>query len=237
VTRLPPIVLLDLDDTILHFSAEQPDFWAMALREVLAQAGGSDDARAEQWRQAIEVHSDEFWSEPGRAAWGRQHMYEARRRIARSALTPLGVGECQADAVGVFMTDCKERHVRPFDGAVDKLERLRQAGHRLALLTNGSSRFQRRKLERFGLSDFFEVVLVEGELGFGKPDERVFRLALQHLGARPEDCCMVGDNLRADVGGAQGVGIAGIWNDVYARGLPADSGVVPKRIIRRVTEL
>ena len=234
MTALSQVVLLDLDDTILHFSFDQPDFWSMALDDVL---GGADEATLRSLREAIGRESDEFWSQPARAYWGRQNMYEARRRIARAALARFGMSEANAEAVGDHMTNYKEEHVRPFDGVFDTLQRLLDDGHRLALLTNGSSRFQRRKLERFALQRFFDVVLVEGELGFGKPDARVFGLALRQLRVAAADCCMVGDNLTADIAGAQAVGIRGIWNDVYGRGLPGNSAVVPSRVIRRITEL
>ena len=54
---------------------------------------------------------------------------------------------------------------------------------RLALVTNGAASLQRQKIARFELEPLFDLILVEGELGFGKPDERIYRLALNELAA------------------------------------------------------
>lgn len=48
---------------------------------------------------------------------------------------------------------------------------------------------------------------------------------------------MVGDDLNADIAGAQRVGIRGIWIDAFGKGLPAGAASVPERIIRSVAEL
>ena len=122
-------------------------------------------------------------------------------------------------------------------GAIDALRRLRDRGVALALLTNGDTQGQRNKIERFGLEPFFNDILVEGELGFGKPDERVYTRALSSLGLAPEESWMVGDNLEWEVAAPQVLGIYGIWNDFRRQGLPDGSTVVPDRIIHSISEL
>ncbi len=65
----------------------------------------------------------------------------------------------------------------------------------MALITNGSASGQRAKLKSFGLTDYFEFILIDQKLGFGKPDTRVFTHALTLLGLPSTDVWMVGDNL------------------------------------------
>ena len=72
-------------------------------------------------------------------------------------------------------------------------------GCKLAVLTNGAGAAQRGKLTRFGLENLFDEVLIEGEVGFGKPDPRIYRLALARLGLPADRVWMVGDNLEWDV--------------------------------------
>ena len=79
--------------------------------------------------------------------------------------------------------------------------------------------------------------MIEGEYGIGKPDERVFRHALDQLGIDPSEAWMVGDRLEHDIGGAQSVGIYAIWVDWRGEGLPKSSDVQPDRIIRTLSEL
>jgi HAD superfamily hydrolase (TIGR01549 family) len=226
------LLCFDLDDTIVRFSAGQPDFWVSALAESLDV--GHD---AGLLRRAIDPVSDAFWSDPARAFHGRLHMHAARREIALAALTPLGVAHSCCLRIADHVTDKKEDHVRPFDGAIETLGELRAQGNRLALITNGSSAFQRRKIERFGLADLFELILVEGELGFGKPDPRVFVRALRHFGVPAQAAWMIGDNLDADIHAAQMQGFHAVWHDAYGTGLPVGARCVPNQVIRSVTEV
>jgi putative hydrolase of the HAD superfamily len=229
---LPSVLLFDLDDTILRFTAGQPNFWALALREHLPERSDHGALLA-----AIRVASDEFWEPAERAFWGRQNMQEARRGIARAALSAHGVALNCCERIADDMTRWKEDAVRPFDGALETLARLCDGGHRLALITNGCSAFQRRKLARFSLEQFFELVLIEGELGYGKPDGRVFGSALAHFGIDAGATWMIGDNLDGDIAGARALGIRGVWHDAYGGGLPAGSRVVPDRVVTCISAL
>ena len=72
----------------------------------------------------------------------------------------------------------------------------------------------------------------------GKPDERVFRHALELLEVvDPSKTWMVGDRLEHDIKPAQKLGIYAIWVDWRGEGLPESSTVQPDRIIRRLSEL
>ncbi len=228
----PRVILFDLDDTIVHFTSGQPDFWQLALERELPEH--SDLAALVA---AIYAVASEYWSDAERASARRQDLRGARRTVVRKALPALGVDPAQCDRIADVMTDEKEAHVRPFDGAIQALTALRDHGHLLALVTNGSSEFQRRKIERFALEPLFALILIEGELGFGKPDERIFRAALDHFDCAPDQAWMVGDNLEADIAGAQRQGIYGVWHDANETGLPPEAVVRPDRIIRRIAEL
>ena len=110
--------------------------------------------------------------------------------------------------------------MEPLPDAIETVRWLRESGRRLALLTNGAAAAQRRKIARFEIADLFDAILVEGELGFGKPDERVYQRALSALDVKPADAWMVGDNLEWDVAAPQKLGMSGVWIDARGRGLP-----------------
>jgi putative hydrolase of the HAD superfamily len=124
-----------------------------------------------------------------------------------------------------------------FPGVNDALGRLRARGIPLGLVTNGDRRQQRRKIEQYDLARFFDVIVIEGEFGCGKPEEAVYRHALAALRARPEEAWMVGDNLEWDVAAPQRLGLRGVWVDAPGQGLPVPAAVVPHRIIRAFPEL
>lgn len=229
---LPRVLLFDLDDTILRFSAGQPNCWQLALE--LHVPGRSDHTAL---LQAIDVIGKEFWAAAGRAFWGRQNMHAARRFIACSALAQHGVPLDLCGRIADEMTERKEALVRPFDGALEALAALRARGHRLGLITNGSSSFQRRKLTRFALEPLFDIILIEGELGYGKPDRRVFERALSFFDASAAEACMIGDNLEADIAAARELGIPAIWHDAHRVGLPVHAIATPDAIIGSLHEL
>jgi putative hydrolase of the HAD superfamily len=104
-------------------------------------------------------------------------------------------------------------------------------------LTNGNSKLQNGKINRFNLASYFEFILIEEELGFGKPDSRVFKIALEKLDVFSKNVWMVGDNLVWDIQGAQESGIFAIWNDFNKNGLPENSRIKPDRIINNISEL
>ena len=127
--------------------------------------------------------------------------------------------------------------MRPFPGAVDVLRELRSHGVLTALVTNGGGKQQRERIARFGLATYFDCIVIEGEFGIGKPDERIFRHALRELEGDPESTWMVGDSLEADIAPALALGMHAVWVDVEGEGLPKDAPAKPQRVVRGIHEL
>src|SRR5262249_60652779 len=65
--------------------------------------------------------------------------------------------------------------MRLFPRVEETLGRLRERGVTMALVTNGDKSHQRRKIETFDLGRYFDVIIIEGELGTGKHDEPTYR--------------------------------------------------------------
>jgi putative hydrolase of the HAD superfamily len=127
--------------------------------------------------------------------------------------------------------------MRLFPDAHNVIDALRARGTRLALVTNGASKEQRAKIDRFDLASRFDHIQIEGEHAFGKPDERAYLHALRQLGAHARDTWMIGDNLEWEVAAPQRLGIFAIWFDAAGIGLPRDTPVRPDRIVASLSEL
>ena len=82
---------------------------------------------------------------------------------------------------------------------------------RLALITNGTPQRQRAKINNTQLNSSFDTVIISEEVGFSKPDKRIFELALNNLTVHPHEVLFVGDDLEKDIDGCQNAGIKGIW--------------------------
>ncbi|HEX3787235.1 MAG TPA: HAD-IA family hydrolase [Pseudonocardiaceae bacterium] len=81
----------------------------------------------------------------------------------------------------------------------------RAHGLRTGLLSNADA----LDPDATGWADLFDVVLLSGEVGFGKPDLRFYLLAADLLRLTPEQCVFV-DDLRANVRGAARAGLVGV---------------------------
>ena len=235
---LPNVLLLDLDDTILDDTGSVVACWT-ATCEAFAERVGIE---AVQLQEAIDLKRNWYWDDPDRHRVGRSDIRAASAHIVDLALETFGVSDsAMARVISDSYRDQRDAFICLFPGAIETLDALRDRRIPMALLTNGSATAQRGKVERFGLAPFFDCILIEGELGFGKPDERVYRLALEALHAAPEDAWCVGDNIEWDVGAPQELGIAGVWvNRGGAASNPFNprfSSIVPDRTIGELADL
>jgi putative hydrolase of the HAD superfamily len=232
VPSLPRAILFDLDDTLLRAYANAEAVWAAVTEEL---AGHLHPFAPGTVAAAIQACAREFWADPERHRYWRQRLYESRREIVRRALPALApeIAELVADRFSAR----RDEEMRLHPEAVETLDALRRRGVLLGLVTNGAGEPQRAKLARFDLERRFDHVQIEGEHGFGKPEERAYRHALESLRATPAETWMVGDNLEWEVAAPQRLGIHAIWFDGEGQGLPAASPVRPDRTIRRLGEL
>jgi len=101
-------------------------------------------------------------------------------------------------------------------GVVELLHELKRRGYRLGLVSNGPVGSIPNVLCAYGLYELFDVLAVSQGLGIDKPDARIFHYALDHLGisqSEYERTIMVGNDLAADVAGANAVGMISVWLD------------------------
>lgn len=94
---------------------------------------------------------------------------------------------------------------RVLEGARETVSALRDRGLQLAILSNSDSRFH-SVLAELGLTPFFTHRFLSGEVGYEKPDVRLFRHVEAELKLSPEQILHVGDSRRADFEGARTAG-------------------------------
>jgi pyrophosphatase PpaX len=84
--------------------------------------------------------------------------------------------------------------VRPYEGVHAALDALAAGGGRLGVVTSKQHVSARRGLERCGLGARFEVLVAADDVDQGKPAPDPVLLALERLGARPQQAVFVGDS-------------------------------------------
>lgn len=82
--------------------------------------------------------------------------------------------------------------------------------YRLHIITNGFQEIQANKLRNSGIAGYFDVIMDSEKAGVKKPNPKIFNLALKQAGTNAEQSIMIGDDLEADVLGAQAVGMKAI---------------------------
>jgi putative hydrolase of the HAD superfamily len=236
--KLPRAMLIDMDDTILSAYGRPEIAWNHIAGEFARELA---PLQPQQVAAAVLTYARNFWA-TAEPAW-RLKLEEARRLAVQggfNALAAAGHPRLPAD-LAIRIADrfnaYREEEMFVFPGAHDAIDELKARGVKLALVTNGAAETQRAKVERFAFAHRFDHIQIEGEHGFGKPEERAYLHAMEALGVTAGDTWMVGDNLEWEIAAPQRLGIYAIWMDVHGEGLPPASTVKPDRIIRSLSEL
>lgn len=185
----PKIILFDVNETLLDL---QP------MKEAITKLLGGGPETARLWFTTLLQHSqvmtlaDRFadFSEIGAACLrmvAKNQGVDLSEDAAKKAVAPM-------------------RSLPPHPDVVVALEHLRDAGCRLAPLTNSSKAAVADQMNNAGLTDFFEVLLSVEEVGLYKPHSHVYRWAARRVGADVSECLLVAAH-GWDVAGAAWAGM------------------------------
>ncbi len=165
---------------------------------------------------------------PGIGRMGFLELMDAQARLVVEAL-PAG-RRVDAARLGRRLHDDSAATVRRNRPVLERLG----ARFRLGMVSNFTGNLE-PCLAELGVRPLFRVVCDSGVVGFAKPDERIFALALARLDARAEETWMVGDNLEADIRPAQRLGLRTCWLAPADRAGPED--FAPTQRIAHLSEL
>lgn len=95
---------------------------------------------------------------------------------------------------------------------LEVIKTLAKNRYHMGILSNAADTDEvHRLLKRFNLFEYFDPIIVSADVGFRKPDRRIFEAFLAHWDLDPGQIVMVGDTLDADIAGARQVGMHHIW--------------------------
>jgi len=222
-----------MDDTLLDGVAAMNAAW----ETVCSDAAPGCPCDPGLLRDAIRREGAKFWADEAVVGHWRLDLDGARAIVIRNALEAEGFDPSRAAEMAATYARLHREHLQPFADSAPTLEALRAAGFKLGLLTNGPRALQRDKIDRFGFEPYFDVIVIEGEFGRGKPEREVFAHALQTVGAQPAEAWHIGDNLYADIAGAQAVGIHAAWIHRGRLQLKDGGPAVPDRVVTDLGEV
>lgn len=143
------------------------------------------------------------------------------------------------DLTFFYETHYQVRSLRPEAPAV--LDALHKQGFRLAIISNIISRWLvQHQLVEYGIAHYFDPVVTSSNLGWRKPNARIFEEAARLMHLPPAVCAYVGDTISRDVMGARraGYGLAiQIISFLTDKADHATGGVPPDAIIQDLTQV
>lgn len=109
--------------------------------------------------------------------------------------------------------DVSPRQTMLFPDTLDTLEELKKLNYQMHIITNGFEEVQHIKLDNSKLKPFFDVIVCSENVGFNKPDIRVFQYAMNQAKAKETESIMIGDDRDVDIQGAMRAGMRAILFD------------------------
>lgn len=129
-----------------------------------------------------------------------------------------------------ILSDHYDRRLGDFDAIFPDspkvLKELKNKGYLVGVITNGPSYLQNHKLDVSNLRQYLDIAVVAGDVGYGKPDVRIFNYTAEELGVETSECLYVGDHPVNDIEGALNAGMSAIrMNWGWFEGQRLDQGV------------
>jgi len=142
----------------------------------------------------------------------RDRWYGAPNRYTapvRTVLAEIGVPQESMDDVCAIRLDYVRGCLVPRAGAVETLERLRDDGYRLGLITVCSQDVETLWPDS-AFAGLFDAEVFSSRLGISKPDPQVYLYCCELLGVEPRDALFVGDGANDELEGARRVGMQAV---------------------------
>jgi len=186
------LVLVDLDDTLCNtWDAGKRTMLRLLpllikkrkLRAFLYIVS----ARYREMEQSKELHMMDF----------EKILERVLRKVYR------GVSQDELEEMVELVDRIFFSEVKLYDDALPFLRALKELGATVVLVTDSSSKWQRKKLEYLGIKDFFDGIIISGETGHSKLEPHNFRLAKALF--PDEEVYMVGDRDDTDMRGGKDI--------------------------------
>ena len=242
-------IAFDLWETLItnppEESRQQKDLRVSRLENILVARGYSavadrlEHAHRASWQLCQEL----YWSDDRDVPCRRQveHLIEALDLDPKSIDEPV-LAELE-HAYAMVALDVLPRVI---DGATETLRELKARGFRTGLVSNTGRTpgyALREILSRHGLAELLDVMVFSNEHGECKPRPSIFEELRRGLGVAYEEMMFIGDNLYADVHGAQTLGMRGVHFKPSTRGTaiapPVEHGleIVPDAVITSLRDV
>jgi len=227
-------VLFDLFDTLLLLERAEI-YYEPSLRKLHESLvkDGIKVAFGDFSRVYFEVR-DKFYSESRQSLEEPHFNVRVAQTVEKLGFTLEVSNPIVSRATDAFAGEFM-RHVSIDDDTARVLQRL-HGKYKLGLISNfGIPECGRQLLDRFGLREFFDLIVISGEVNQRKPSPRIFERALATLNVDPSKAVFVGDMPDLDIKGPKNVGMKTIL--IERRPMKDNVAAKPDKVIKSLTEL
>ena len=218
-------IFFDADDTLFDYPRAERAALRACRREFRLPI--APEIMIESYRR----HNLDMWR-----AFERGETDQATLRVERfrRLAAEFDIPDLPLDRISAFYLESLSGQPQLMPGALATVRALADK-FPLALITNGIASVQRRRFAASPITPYFQAVVISEEVGFAKPDPRIFMPALQKIGVEAGDVLYVGDSVTSDMAAARNAGMDFCWFNPDR--LPVPDGQAPAFIIAAIKEL
>lgn len=222
------VICFDLDDTLIDFKPREMKARLIIIKRI-----------AERSKTSVEIVGnkyDDIWSQikPDYMEMVNNGLNEmAIRNIHLNRLVDeIHCEEMPSNLAQIHM-DFSLDNLKAYPNAYSVIRYLSEK-YKLSMITNGPSDLQWGKINRLEFANLFEEIIISGDLGYHKPNVKIFQEMTQRAGADVSEIVYIGNNYLKDVVGANQAG----WKTVWVNRKDEKEGkIIPTWTIRNLSEL
>ena len=230
------VLIFDLDNTLINYGGVTQQAWQLTSKKLCENFDLEIDDQIIA-NEIIRVNNL-IWEDEDRRPKGNFSFYELRKSIVREALDNLNMkNQDMCEFLVQNYSYYKHQAVYVFEDVKDTLKELRKRGYTIALLTNGDTKMQREKLDRFGLEKYFDGIFIDGEQGVGKPERKAYENVLKYFHVEASEAWMIGDHYLWEVVAPINYGLHAIWVKRFGSIVPDNITVKADYVIDNIAEI
>ncbi len=198
-------VFFDLDRTLWDFENNSSD----TIKSILIHHDLSELIEIfEKFIEVYTINNNRLWK-----LYRKGQVKKEQLRVTRFHLTLKKFGINNIDLAKTIDKEYLEASPRSKNLMPNAIEILNYliSSYKLYIITNGFRETQFIKLNSTGILKYFSKIITSDEIGYAKPDFRIFHSALSSVNAKKSESLMVGDDYNVDIIGAQKYGIDQIY--------------------------
>ncbi len=228
-------IFFDLDNTLWDFKTNSYHAMQITYKRFKLEESFAD---FERFFEVYSRHNHELWGKYRKKEIKKKELTKLRFQLTLDELKIPGVDPLEMNAAYL-----KEMPQQTFlvEGAEEILKKLKAAGFRLFIITNGFVEVQHKKMESSGLKPFFDKIFISEELKVPKPGREIFDYAIKSTNAKKANSIMIGDDWEVDIEGALNAGIDAVYyspkNEVAGKEASCNNSKNRLIVIRELSQI